>query len=853
MTKPSCGRARHASVAFFLALAACSGGGTSAERQPALVLSTESVSFLAEEGGVDPQAQAFTVANGGGGELAVPTVLVAYGAGTDWLAASVTGGRAPFAVTLQPTAGNLPAGTYAATVFVRSNGASNTPRSVAVTLEVAAGTPRPAVQLSNPSISFEARSYGVAPAPQLVTVTNGGAGTLARPTSRITYEGSQAGWLAAEVTGEGPSYAVALVPSIESLEAGTYRAAVLVESAGASNAASIDVVLTLTPTWTILVYGNADNALSTSLVSAIGDMSAASLDADLTVVVAADFSAGRTLPGGETHGSGTYWFRILGGGATPDVVAYDPTEANFDDPAVLEATVANALVAFPADHVALVLWGPGASWRGFGGDEHDTPGDASDDGAQMSPAQLAIALSNALMAVGRTRIDLVGFDGAPMMSQEVAFELRDVADAFVASADLDSAASWDWATTLGRLAANPAVSAADLALGEVREWDARHGVSALDLLSRAHAALDLSKLQAYADAWQALAAAMLQSPTPDWLDVARRQFDASPGYAADAPRAADPWPALRDAGQLLEALAWAPNDPAIAAAAGDARLALDALVLGNALGGARVAASQVGVHLEASLGARWLEADRYALLAWDASTGWGDVLSTLAANVDPFPLEIVALAQNTTTPSPETPPTIRVSSTDADIAAARLFVGRQQGAQLLSYGVVAEALAAPGEEHDLVWRGTIPRLRVGTSASPLFLQPWLRFGSGAAFLVPVEISDGTSTVEASAIAVDGAPTVSEIAIRSSRGLGVLPLGAFRGLQLRPLLRDETTSTWVRSSVSLTIPDAPDASLVFERVPAPAGTYRLTTIATDVWGGEPASATHGVTLTAPFGS
>ncbi len=548
----------------------------------------------------------------------------------------MSGDRPPFTVSVQPTVGTLPAGAYAATILVRSNGASNTPQSVAVALVVSEKVVGPSIGLSSSAASFTTRSHGPDPAARTFAVTNAGAGTLSRPTLQVTYEGAATDWLSAAVSGSSTPYTITLQPLIADLGAGTHRATVSVECAGAANTPSaISVTLTLTPTWTVFVYANADNALSTSLVSALAEMSEASLGENVTTVVAADWSAGRALPGGEPFPGGTDWYRIRGGGAAPELLAHLEDEQDFDDPAVFAAAVESAFNVYPADHHAVVLWGPGRGWEGFGGDEQDTPGGASGR-APMKAEELALQLWNVLPNVGVTPpIDVVGFDAPLMMGQEVAFAFRDVATTFIATADLDLGPGWDWTGTLTRLAADPFVSAAGFAVAEVQAWDAHHAGPA-DVLGRAHAALNLTRMAAYAGAWSALSSAMLTS-APDWLAIARMQFATAPGYGVDEAPAHDPKPALRDAGQLLDALS---SDPAIADAAIEARAALDALVLGNAVGEIRRARSQAAVHLEAPLGGRPFDpASPYAALEWDATTRWSVVLESISNNDDGQPPE----------------------------------------------------------------------------------------------------------------------------------------------------------------------------------------------------------------------
>lgn len=106
--------------------------------QPAISLAPTSVSFAGQTGGPAPSAQTVSVTNAGTGTLGGLGVgSISYGAGaTGWLTATLSGGTAPATLTLTPSAGPLPAGSYTATVPVTAPGAANSPQSVPVTMTV---------------------------------------------------------------------------------------------------------------------------------------------------------------------------------------------------------------------------------------------------------------------------------------------------------------------------------------------------------------------------------------------------------------------------------------------------------------------------------------------------------------------------------------------------------------------------------------------------------------------------------------------------------------------------------------------------------------------------------------------
>jgi unsaturated chondroitin disaccharide hydrolase len=118
---------------------------------PVLSVSPASLSFAVTQGGAAPAAQTLSVANGGGGSLPFTA-----SASAPWLTASASAVEAPATVTVTANPAGLAPGSYAATVTVDGGGASGSPRTVPVTLTVAAPPPPPppppTVLLGNASV-----------------------------------------------------------------------------------------------------------------------------------------------------------------------------------------------------------------------------------------------------------------------------------------------------------------------------------------------------------------------------------------------------------------------------------------------------------------------------------------------------------------------------------------------------------------------------------------------------------------------------------------------------------------------------------------------------------------------------
>ena len=139
-------------VHYFLAVAD-DGSFTIAARklriaQPSLSLSGSAMSFSGTAGSGNPAAQTAGVSNSGTGTMSWTT-----SSNQSWLAVSPASGSDAGTISVQPNLSGLAAGTYTGTVTVTAPGATNSPKTIAVTFNVAAA-PAPALSVSTASLSF---------------------------------------------------------------------------------------------------------------------------------------------------------------------------------------------------------------------------------------------------------------------------------------------------------------------------------------------------------------------------------------------------------------------------------------------------------------------------------------------------------------------------------------------------------------------------------------------------------------------------------------------------------------------------------------------------------------------------
>ena len=281
------------------------GGGTgtvvanttvlAAVANPKMNLAPTSLTFNYQIGGSNPAPQSVAVSSS-------TSTAINYTAmtATTWLTTTASG-MTPGNLSIGANPSGLAAGTYTGSVSVASTGASNSPQSIPVTLNVTATATKPALKLSPTSVTFNFQIGGSTPTAQKVATTSSTSTVIPYSASTSTA------WLTATGTGSTPG-SVNLSVNPSGLAAGTYTGSVSVTGTGASNSpVSLPVTLNvttattnpninLTPSslsFTYAVGGAAPGAKTLSLASSTGS--------PLSYTAAA--SGGSWLSLGSTSGS----------------------------------------------------------------------------------------------------------------------------------------------------------------------------------------------------------------------------------------------------------------------------------------------------------------------------------------------------------------------------------------------------------------------------------------------------------------------------------------------------------------------------------------------------------------------
>lgn len=224
-----------------------------------------------------------------------------------------------------------------------------------------------------------------------------------------------------------------------------------------SNTSGGNTTPTAQAKWTYMVYVAGDNNLSDDAIKDINEMEQVGSTGAVNIVVQAEFSPNYS-PGQTAN---TKRGRIIKDTDTNAISSLSDLPQNRDmgDPAQLTDFINWTKTNYPADHYALVLWSHGDGWkkvRATGGVQRGALQDES-AGSYMAFPSIAQAINNAGGGIG-----LIDFDACLMGMYEVAYQLRNVAQALVASAETEPGTGNPYDTLLADLIANPNMTALQL-------------------------------------------------------------------------------------------------------------------------------------------------------------------------------------------------------------------------------------------------------------------------------------------------------------------------------------------------------------------------------------------------------
>jgi len=238
--------------------------------------------------------------------------------------------------------------------------------------------------------------------------------------------------------------------------------------------------------WTVMVYISGDNNLEDFVVSDIEtELAPTGSSANVQVVALADRTPGYDTSRGDWQT--TKLFHVTKGMlATPENAVADWGERDFGDKQTLIDFVTWTKANYPADHYALYFWGHGWNWHPGVVMRDETVNAQDNDPTVLDTLDMDEAKA-VLPSIGF--IDMVGFDGCQMASIEVDMLWHGHATALSHSQEWVGGEGIQYDLVLAQLAANPNMTADQVAIATTQSATSDKTWSAVAVDSRFDALL----------------------------------------------------------------------------------------------------------------------------------------------------------------------------------------------------------------------------------------------------------------------------------------------------------------------------------------------------------------------------
>ncbi|MFA5140514.1 MAG: clostripain-related cysteine peptidase [Elusimicrobiota bacterium] len=345
--------------------------------------------------------------------------------------------------------------------------------------------------------------------------------------------------------------------------------------------------------WTIMVFVNGKNNLSSYGVKDFNEMEAVGSSKQVNVVVELGQSSGPTK-------------RYLVAkddkpGEITSVPVQDLGKVDMGDWRHLAEFGSWAKANYPAQQYMLVVWNHGSGWDKNKDPQFGTRGISYDDetGNHITTQQLAMALS----AMGG--VDVYASDACLMQMAEVTYELRDHAGVIIGSEETEPGDGYNYTTFLGPIIQNPYMSAEQVAQAEVASYQQHYqGIGEATTQS----ALKAETLEALAGLINTWTANVMRANEKDVVKNARKKVQS---YAVSD---------NIDLVQFVELVGASTKDSSVKGSGENlARFVREQMMVANGNTGSYTSSNGIAVYLP-----KYSVSSAYADLAWAKDCNWDD-------------------------------------------------------------------------------------------------------------------------------------------------------------------------------------------------------------------------------------
>ncbi|NHJ33506.1 MAG: hypothetical protein FK732_11665, partial [Asgard group archaeon] len=216
--------------------------------------------------------------------------------------------------------------------------------------------------------------------------------------------------------------------------------------------------------WLVMIYLDGDNNLEENAIDDINEMELEKITgSSIGIIVMVDRIAGYDSTNGDWTGTRIYNITADGTSTINSIYLQDEGEANMGDGATLESFLDYCFNNYNANNYWLNLWDHGGGTDGICWDDTD-----SSDFLTINEMQTAIQNS---VTTHSEDIDLITLDACYMNVLEVAYELKDLANCFVASEESIPLDGFDYEAIVSGLEADPTMNASTLSEIIVESYD----------------------------------------------------------------------------------------------------------------------------------------------------------------------------------------------------------------------------------------------------------------------------------------------------------------------------------------------------------------------------------------------
>lgn len=267
--------------------------------------------------------------------------------------------------------------------------------------------------------------------------------------------------------------------------------------------------------WTFLVYMNADNDLESAGIKDINEMETVGSDARINIVVQCDRSPEYDESNGNWVGSRRFFVTRDQDTSTVNskMVKNLGESVDMGDPAVLSDFLKWGIKSYPAKKYAVVIWNHGSGWKFQNARFSPVKGISYDEssGNHLDNFKLTAALAEGVKANGGKKLDVLIMDACLMAMIEVAYQVRDAAEIYVASEEVAPGDGMPYEMILAKLAAKPEIDGRELGQIMVENYIRSYKGGSQGWANCTCSAVDLSAIDNLAQKVDALSKALIRN------------------------------------------------------------------------------------------------------------------------------------------------------------------------------------------------------------------------------------------------------------------------------------------------------------------------------------------------------